>query len=454
MSEKKIVIIGAGPTGLGAAYRLQELGYKNFKILERNAYIGGLSASFSKDGFTYDIGGHVIFSHYKYFDTLLDKLLEDEFTVIQRKADVWMQDRFLPYPFQNNIRYLSMEAILECLNGLVDIEGEKGDNLRKNAVTFEQWVLATFGAGIAKYFMLPYNYKVWAHYPKDMNKEWISDRVSIIDLKKVLSNVVLQKEDSNWGPNNVFKFPLYGGTGGLFHKFSKYIKDHLYLNIEVKKINPKTKTLYLTNGETENYDILINTIPLDILVKNLADAPENIVNDTKKLLHNGVYAVGIGLKQPTEHKDKCWVYFPENNCPYYRLTFLSNYSPKLTPEPKENHSCLLMETSYSTYKKEDKNTVINTTIKGLLNTKILKDEKDIISSALYDADYAYPIPSLERDKAVDNILPYLEQNNIYSRGRFGQWKYEAGNMDHSVMQGVEIINFLLKGEKETVRFFK
>ena len=93
--EKKIVILGAGPTGLGAAYRLQELGYRNWAIYERNPYVGGLATSFvDSAGFTYDIGGHVMFSHYKYFDDLVDKLLSDNYTEIMREAWVWMMDRF------------------------------------------------------------------------------------------------------------------------------------------------------------------------------------------------------------------------------------------------------------------------------------------------------------------------------------------------------------------------
>src|SRR4051812_33390683 len=85
--EKKIVILGAGPTGLGAGYRLQELGYRNWNIYERNPYIAGLATSFQDDaGFTYDIGGHVMFSHYKYFDDLVDKLLVDNYTEIMREA--------------------------------------------------------------------------------------------------------------------------------------------------------------------------------------------------------------------------------------------------------------------------------------------------------------------------------------------------------------------------------
>src|SRR5258707_7649708 len=149
---RKIVILGAGPTGLGAAYRLQELGYRNWAIYKRNAYIGGLATSFQDDaGFTYDIGGHVMFSHYKYFDNLVDKLLGDNYTEIMREAWVWMMDRFIPYPFQNNIRYLPEEAMLECLMGL--IEASKTPDKMQRATNFNDLIDAQFGPGLAKYFM-------------------------------------------------------------------------------------------------------------------------------------------------------------------------------------------------------------------------------------------------------------------------------------------------------------
>src|SRR3954453_6215965 len=78
--EKRIVIIGAGPTGLGAGYRLRELGYTNFVILEARDKVGGLASSEkSANGFIYDIGGHVLFSHYEYFDRLFDKVIGDDY---------------------------------------------------------------------------------------------------------------------------------------------------------------------------------------------------------------------------------------------------------------------------------------------------------------------------------------------------------------------------------------
>src|SRR3954469_15648572 len=127
-SSPRIVIIGAGPTGLGAGYRLRELGYTNFVILEARDKVGGLASSEkSPNGFTYDIGGHVLFSHYEYFDKLFDKLMQGEYQELLRESWVWMCDRFLPYPFQNNIKYLPREIVLECLMGLIEAQKQEFD---------------------------------------------------------------------------------------------------------------------------------------------------------------------------------------------------------------------------------------------------------------------------------------------------------------------------------------
>jgi hypothetical protein len=122
----------------------------------------------------------------------------------------------------------------------------------------------------------------------------------------------------------------------------------------------------------------------------------------------------------------------------------------MTPDNKHYYS-LLTETSYSEFKPEDKSTIVERTIQGLINAGLLKDEdrKDIVDTWLFDAKYSYPTPTVERDAILAQAIPFLEQHGIYSRGRFGMWKYEVANTDHSLMQGVELINRLLFDEPET-----
>src|SRR4051812_4573447 len=245
--DPKIVIIGAGPTGLGAAYRLKELNCTNFEIYDSLPRAGGLASSYVDDkGFTWDVGGHVMFSHYKYYDDVFDKLMGDEYQNNMRECWVRMFDTWVPYPFQNNIRYLPKEVTYECLTGLVKAQS-KGDH--KNAKNFEEFIDAVFGAGISKHFMTPYNFKVWAHPPKLMNKEWIGERVAVLDIDRAIKNVVMQTDDFGWGPNNQFKFPLRGGTGEFYRRFEPVLGDHLKLNRKIDFINAKKKEIYFSDGE-------------------------------------------------------------------------------------------------------------------------------------------------------------------------------------------------------------
>lgn len=445
--DSKIVIIGAGPTGLGAAYRLKELGYKNFHMYDRNPYIGGLSTSFTDEaGFTWDIGGHVMFSHYDYYDKVFDRLMGDDYQLNMRECWVRMMDTWVPYPFQNNVRYLPKEVACECITGLIKAQTTMDHH---DATNFGEFIDAVFGEGIAKFFMRPYNYKVWAHPPEMLNKEWIGERVAVIDIERAIRNVLLESDDFGWGPNNQFKFPLFGGTGEFYKRFGPVLEGHYTLNKDLASVDHQKKQVRFKDGEVVDYDILISTIPVDILTQKLAarTLPEDITC-TSELRHSGGYMVGIGIKQPCP-STKSWMYFPESNCPFYRVTYLSNYSPYMTPD-KDNYYSLLCETSHSPYKKVDGNRIVHDTIQGLVNAGLIteKDRHDIVSTWVYHADYSYPTPSVERDDILASAIPWLEDQEIYSRGRFGMWKYEVSNTDHSLMQGVELVNRLVLNEDE------
>jgi protoporphyrinogen oxidase len=448
VSELKVVIIGAGPTGLAAGYRLRELGHTNFTILEASNHVGGLASSeVSANGFTYDIGGHVLFSHYPYFDRLFETLLGDDYQELSRESWVWMFDRFLPYPFQNNIKYLPREVVLECLLGLIEAQRQPTDLARYR--NFEELIYGVFGKGIAKHFMMPYNFKVWAHPPCMMNREWIGQRVSIVDIARVLGNVILDRDEVSWGPNATFKYPRYGGTGGLFERLQPYVRDQLRLGAEVVGVDVEEKQVMMHDGRREGYDVLLSTMPIDRLVDSMNGCtPDAIREQAEQLRHSGSYIVGVGLAQPTP-SNKNWIYFPESNCPFYRVTYLSNYSPEVVPDPATHYS-LLCEISTSPLKPVSPRAVAEDTIRGLINAKLIseRDQDDIVDVHVIARDYTYPIPSLERDPALDELHPWLESHDIYSRGRFGAWRYEVGNMDHSVAQGVEWVNRVLRGERK------
>ncbi len=104
-------------SGLGAALRLTELGYDNWELFDCFDEAGGLAFTYKDpQGFLWDVGGHVIFSHYQYFDDVLDKAL-DEYNTHERESWVWMRGTWIPYPLQNNIHRLPKDELLDCING-------------------------------------------------------------------------------------------------------------------------------------------------------------------------------------------------------------------------------------------------------------------------------------------------------------------------------------------------
>jgi UDP-galactopyranose mutase len=445
--NERIVIIGAGPTGLAAAHRLRELGNEDFVVLEASKRAGGLARSITDAaGFTWDIGGHVMFSHYDYYDRLVERLMGGEHTTLDREAWVRTEDRFIRYPYQNNIRDLPPQTVFDCLAGAMTAQREAGDGRPAN---FREWIYATMGAGIADHFMIPYNYKVWATPAELMNYAWIGERVSVVDAERLLRDVLLGQPAKPWGPNSTFRYPLHGGTGFLFDRLAEVVADRIEYGADVVRVDPRTRVVRTRDDREFGYDVLLSTMPVNRLVAAVDGVPGAVTAAAEQLSWSGTHVVGIGVDRPVD-SDKNWIYFPEPDVPFYRVTYLSNYSPHLTARPGQ--FSLLTETSWSRHKREDPATIVGRVVAGLIRAGLLDagDRDRIVSRWRYSPAMSYPVPTTGRDAALGTIQPWLREQRIYSRGRFGAWLYEIGNMDHSAMQGVEFADHVLRGSTETV----
>ncbi len=448
MQHFRLIIIGAGPTGLGAGWRLHELNHNDWLIVEAAAEAGGLARSFVDDkGFTWDIGGHVQFSHYEYFDRVMDNLLgADGWNHHQRESWIWMRDRFIPYPLQNNLHRLPADDLNQCLQGLVDLATQVP---KKMPHTFEDWILSKFGNGIADVFLRPYNLKVWAHDPSLMNATWVGERVAPTDLRKVLKNLVYRTDDRAWGPNNTFRFPKQGGTGAIWKACAARLPGNRQAyRCSVASIDLKKRTVALSNGSTFSYETLISTIPLTELVK-LSGRTDLYPIAERGLLSSSSNIVGLGIAgQPPEALgSKSWIYFPEANCPFYRVTVFSNYAEANVPKPGSTWS-LMFEVSESKHRNVDQQTLVDGVIDGAIATRLVSDSHQILSRWSHRASYGYPVPGLQRDASLSQLVPEFQRYGVYSRGRFGLWKYEVSNQDHSFMQGVELIEHIVNGQRE------
>lgn len=445
MPSPRILILGAGCTGLGAAYRLHELGYTNFDVLEANSYAGGLSASFvDRKGFTWDLGGHVQFSHYDYFDALMERALPGAWLQHIRQSYIWTRNRFIPYPFQNNLRHLPAEDLARCINGLIHVQR----NSSLPPKNFYDWILQSFGPGIADIFLLPYNFKVWAHSPTLMGYRWVGERVATVELERVVDNVILGRDDPGWGPNNTFRFPVRGGTGAIWKAVAGLIpSSHFHYNSRVAGIDADRQFVRTGSGDEYSYDVLISTLPVDMLATLVGDA--KVVRDSEQLKSASSHVIGIGLsgQVPAGLATKNWMYFPESDCPFYRVTVFSNYSPNNVPNSSLFWS-MMAEVSESCVKPVQPDSVVQTVIQGMLATRLIQSETEVCSIWHHRIEKSYPVPTVDRDEYLANIRPALEKRSIYSRGRFGAWKYEVANQDHSCMQGVELVDRLLLNQPE------
>ncbi len=449
--DQRVVILGAGPTGLGAGWRLRELGFERFHIYDQAAKVGGLAASHTDSrGFTWDIGGHVQFSHYRYFDRLMATALGDQWLHHQRESWVWIEDRFVPYPFQNNIRHLKPDTMWKCLKGLIQLYKQP---ITQKPNHFGQWVTATFGQGLADVFMIPYNFKVWAFPAEMMDYNWIGERVAVTDLERLVDNVLHKKDDLSWGPNNTFQFPKNGGTGAVWEAVAdKLGRSKISLNMTVSGVDVSAKRVHFSDGTSADYDVLISTLPLDRLI-DLAQL-DSLKTAAAGLKYSSSNIIGIGLsgKPPKDLATKCWMYFPESDCPFYRVTHFSHYSPNNVPDINKCWS-LMAEVSESTHKPVDAAKLLEQTVAGLHATKLIDRSHEVVSTWTYRAHHGYPTPALGRDECLNAIHPELEKHHIYSRGRFGGWKYEVSNQDHSLMQGVELIDKLALSIPEVTYWF-
>jgi protoporphyrinogen oxidase len=450
MVSKKVVIIGAGPTGLGAAYRLHELGYEDWVLYEKSEGVGGHATSHvDKHGFVWDEGGHVIFSHYPYFDRLIDKVLGKE--VHERIRESWIVkgESWVPYPFQSNLRYLPKEVQVSCLIGAAKAASNGGG---REAGNFRDWILATMGEGIAEEFMFPYNSKVWTTPLEQMSKTWIAERVAAIDFRRLLENVLYERDDVAWGPNSKFKFPLHGGTGEIYRRMAALFQKKIQTGKKLAEIDLAQRRISFADGTGDKYDVLISTAPLDLLTKMIKPADNRLLDAAQGLEHNNLLVVGLGLRKKIE-TGRCWIYFTDAQMPCYRATYFSHYSPNNVPNGDIAHySSLMCEMSFRVGETPDPEKVLDQVITELVRTNMLEesDRGRVVSRYHRTVGYSYPIPTLGRDRALDVLQPALLEKGIYSRGRFGAWRYEVGNMDHSVMMGVEAVNNIVAGEKELV----
>jgi UDP-galactopyranose mutase len=467
-----VVVIGAGPTGLSAAYHLGE----DALLLEQNDKVGGWCRSLTVNGFTFDFAGHIMFSNDPYVHELYGKLLGDNVHWQDREAWIFSKGAYTRYPFQGALYGLPPAVIKECLLGAIEARfgGLKatcrsngvppnGNGAPKNgnskaakpaAVTdccadgilesmarlapaasaeprnFEEFIYRVWGAGIAKHFAIPYNRKLWAVPLAEMETSWLGGRVPLPDLEEMIDGA-LQPVPRPMGPNARFGYPLRGGFQALMDSFLPRLKGPLWMNTRVIAVSPSRRTVRLGDGTELPYDFLISTMPLPVLVRVMGDeAPAEVRAAAAGLRYVSVRCVhlGVGREDLTE---KHWIYYPENTV-FHRIFVQGNASPHCNPQGGFGLTC---EITYSPHKPLpcDGHDLIRRCVTDCHRVGFFKPEDPVWAAVQCDLPHAYVVYDHARPRNVATIRSWLAEQNIILAGRYSEWEYY--NSDHAFLAG-------------------
>ena len=417
---RKVVIIGGGLAGLSAAYHLTD---SEPVVLEREQEVGGLCRSFRQDGFTFDCTGHLIHLKTPYVKDLIAQILPDAFDLHERRAAIHSKSVTTPYPFQANTHGLPPEVVKDCLIGFVESMRTDGEPPRN----FHDWAVYTFGPGIAKHFMLPYNEKFWKQDLRAINPDWGTWAIPRPTLEEVI-NGALGITNKAMGYNPRFMYPKAGGIDCLPQALAKPLRT-IHLGQTVERIDPRRKVVLLRGGREETYDALVSTLPMPLLFRMLKDAPDGLRHDASQLRAISVLNINIGVDRPAINK-RHWIYFPEDQFVFSRVGFPMNFTPAAG---KPGTSSLYIEITHLPQQKPNIEQVYERALSDLRRCGILHDGDRVVTRHVLDIEFAYVIFDDHRDACRQTLIDYLESHDIYPAGRYGRWEYHS--MEDSILSG-------------------
>lgn len=487
VQDVRNVIIGAGPTGLSAAYHLGA----DAVLIDKNAHVGGWCRSIEDKGFTFDYAGHIMFSNDDYVLQLYKILLGDNIHWQNREAWVYSKGVHTRYPFQGALYGLPPEVIKECIVGAVEArygtlnEPVKNQAARPNPphantksneaqkeisdccadgtvtlsagltntstssqsklaakpsieafnqtatpANFEEFIYKVWGSGIAKHFAIPYNKKIWTVPLTEMETSWLGGRVPLPDIEEII-NGALEPVGKPMGPNARFGYPLQGGFQAMMNGFLPHIKGTLKLNADVVHISPKKRTVELADGTRYRYENLISTMPLPQLIKMIGDeAPKPVIDAANGLKHISIRCVNLGVARENI-TDKHWIYYPEDSI-FHRIFVQGNASPSCNPPGGFGLTC---EISYSPWKPlpYSGQELIERCFQDCIKVGLLNESDTLITASEVDMPYAYVVYDHARARNVATVKQWLALFGITLAGRYSEWEYY--NSDHAFLAG-------------------
>ncbi|MFA5992294.1 MAG: NAD(P)/FAD-dependent oxidoreductase [Candidatus Pacearchaeota archaeon] len=460
MKQKKVVIMGAGPAGLTAAYTLSKGGI-NPTIIERDKVVGGIARTVKYKKYRFDIGGHRFFTKSREIEDLWLEILGKDLLTRPRLSRWYFQKKFFDYPIKplQVIKIFGLDSVKFTLSyaksRIFPIKPE---------ISAEDWYKNQFGEALAKPFFIKYNEKLWGIPCNQLSMDFGKQRVRGVSF---LGTVVyhLKRKFGSGGKEvasliDQFYYPKYG-PGMMWDKFKENIeKDdgRFIMEKEVVKIkhkNHKITSIIVKDKKGKSTSIkaehFLSSLPLKELIKRLdPQPPREVLDAADSLKFRAFVTVALIINKENLFPDT-WIYThdPEMRC--IRIQNFNNWSPYMVGE--EGKTCLGFEYTCDFddgFWNLDEETLKKLAVRDLEQTGFAKKE-EVIDAKVMKLKEVYPVYDLGYGDRVEIIKKYIEETfnkeevNIQPIGRGGMHKYN--NMDHSMMTGLLAAKNLIGGEK-------
>ena len=417
MADKKIVILGSGMAGLGASHALLSAGASAI-LYDKNSYPGGHTATFVHDtGFVFDDGPHISFTQTERLQDLFAENVGGNYQTLTAYVNNYYQGAWVKHPAQANLYNLPDELKVKCL--LDFTEAGKNDVVEKPA-NYLEWLISVFGNTFAKNFPAVYGKKYHTVDPEYMSTVWMGPRLYRPSLEEVVRGAFFaETPDVHYVSH--FRYPTTGG----FMSFLQPFVDAADLRLDHKavEIDPTTKQIKFENGSEDNYEQLISSIPLPVLIPMIVGIPENVREAASKLACTTCVVVNIGLARDDFTK-ATWTYFYDEDIIFTRLSFPHMMSPKTCPP---GCGSIQVECYYSDKYRPldvDANDLIHNVIDDLIRVGLIGSDEKILHTDASVIPYANIIFDLDREQALPVVHEYLETIGIIYIGRYGDWGYQ------------------------------
>ena len=439
MTRPEVVIFGAGPAGLSAAWRLTSEKVP-VTLLEKESVVGGISRTETHNGYRFDLGGHRFLTRIPEVKRLWFEAMGSDFIEVKRKSRILYNGRYLHYPLhlQNLLASLGLKEGLLCLGSYLKSHFlPQGD-----PDTLEGWVVNRFGERLFAHFFKSYSEKVWGRPCSGIRSHWSAQRIRTLSFSKALSDALVQSA----GVKSLvrrFYYPVKGAgmmwdrlrykveTGGGYLR----IGSHL---VRLACSRNRIDGVFFEQAG-EKCDILadqfISTIPLTNLI-GLFDppAPERVLDACRSLAFRSMVLVLLIVNRETVFPDQ-WIYVQDDRFRVGRLQNFKQWSPQMVPDPGTTsvgmeYFCDPFDRFYSL----DDAVLIHFASKEIEDLNLAK-RSQILDAAVRRVPFAYPVYDMDYERHLRTVRTFLDRfENLHTIGRNGMHAYN--NMDLAMQSGL------------------